>query len=87
MEILQGYIDNLKDISKEFSNFKPMTDWDELNIKPLLRNCELLKKMIVAGIQSLSTDLIEAELDYFKKNIDGLGMVLEAEKKLNEVRK
>ena len=67
----------LKEIKGEFSKFKPITDWNKHIIERLMENIELTEILVK---NELFRQFITLDIDYFKKNIEGLKKVLKSER-------
>lgn len=75
-EILKNCENELHALQNEFAKFRPSTDWNELSVKQLLQHLNLL----IGALHAVPDDVFNSTSEYFKKNIEGLKLVLESER-------
>lgn len=76
---LEGLKRELDSLNGDFSKFKPFTDWNKTSVNPLLEQLGNLITVIRSFPGSISEELVEAEVNYFEKNVSGLRIVLKSE--------
>lgn len=75
-KLLKDYGNELHTLQNEFAKFRPSTDWNELSVKPLLQHLNLL----ISAQHAVPDNVFKSTSEYFKKNIEGLKLVLESER-------
>jgi hypothetical protein len=77
----------LEKMRENFSSLSSKTNWTKLRIDPLIRHLELLEQLL--GSREFSrefsrltkgVEFFRSDLEYFRKNVKGLGKVLQSEK-------